>query len=30
MLYNRGVPAVDIAEAAGVTYRAIARRLANG
>jgi hypothetical protein len=30
MLYNRGVPAADIAEAAGITYRAIARRLANG
>jgi len=30
MLYNRGVPAADIAEAAGITYRAIARRLSNG
>lgn len=29
-LYNRGVPATDIAEAAGITYRAIARRLADG
>jgi hypothetical protein len=29
-LYNRGVPAADIAEAAGVTYRAMARRLSNG
>jgi hypothetical protein len=28
-LYNRGVPAAAIAEAAGVTYRAIARRLAD-
>ena len=30
MLYNRGIPAADIAEAAGVTYRAVARRLSNG
>lgn len=29
-LYNRGIPAADIAEAAGVTYRAIARRLSDG
>jgi hypothetical protein len=29
-LYHRGVPAASIAEAAGVTYRAIARRIANG
>lgn len=29
-LYNRGVPAADIAEASGITYRAIARRIANG
>ena len=29
-LYHRGVPAADIAEAAGVTYRAMARRLSNG
>lgn len=29
-LYRRGVPAASIADAAGVTYRAMARRLANG
>lgn len=29
-LYHRGVPAASIAEAAGVTYRAMARRIANG
>lgn len=29
-LYHRGVPAAAIAEAAGVTYRAMARRIANG
>jgi hypothetical protein len=28
-LKDRGVPAADIAEAAGVTYRAMARRLSN-
>jgi hypothetical protein len=28
-LYRRGVPAAAIAEAAGVTYRAMARRLSN-
>lgn len=28
-LYNRGVPAAEIAKAAGVTYRAMARRIAN-
>jgi hypothetical protein len=28
-LRDRGVPAADIAEAAGVTYRAMARRLSN-
>ena len=28
-LYNKGVPAAAIAEAAGVTYRAMARRLSN-
>ncbi len=30
ILYNKGVPAADIAKAAGVTYRAIARRISNG
>lgn len=29
-LYHRGVPAAEIAKAAGVTYRAMARRIANG
>lgn len=29
-LYHRGVPAASIADAAGVTYRAMARRIANG
>ena len=29
-LYHRGVPAASIAQAAGVTYRAMARRIANG
>jgi len=29
-LYNRGVPAAEIAKVAGVTYRAMARRIANG
>ena len=29
-LYHRGVPAASIARAAGVTYRAMARRIANG
>jgi hypothetical protein len=28
-LYDRGIPAAAIAEAAGVTYRAMARRLSN-
>lgn len=28
-LYNRGIPAAEIAEAAGVTYRAMARRISN-
>lgn len=30
LLYNRGIPASDIADAAGVTYRAMARRISNG
>lgn len=29
-LYNRGVPTASIAKAAGVTYRAMARRISNG
>lgn len=28
-LYHRGVPAAEIAKVAGVTYRAMARRIAN-